>query len=171
MMPSFEKETPAWTDVHPKSSFSTRLAGAVSRSIWRSGHVPMEFSWMVVVACAAVFGCGKENGAEVAGHVTLNGQPLASGTVAFRSMSGSTGAYVSADIVEGFYQTASQLPAGKFHVDIRSMRKTGRKVMSPFKVEIDEVVDLVPARYASGASEISAELVPGPNVFDIDLKP
>lgn len=147
------------------------LIRAVPRDVWQRSYAAKSIAWIVASACAAVIGCGGNEGAEVAGRVTLKGQPLANGTIAFRSVSGATGAYVSADIVDGSYQVTSHVPPGRYHVDVRSMRKTGRKVMSPFKVEIDEVVDIIPAHYTSGESEIATELAPGANVFDVDLKP
>ena len=58
---------------------------------------------------------------------------------------------------------------GKNTVQINAVRKTGKKIQSPFGPGlIDEVAEAIPKRYNT-KSEISREVKPGNNQFDFDL--
>ena len=138
-----------------------------------------------VVALAGIAaGCsGKTdewNRAAVQGRITLDGQPLQSGTITFFPIGGTKGPAGGGEIVAGEYSIpVEQGPVvGANRIEVRSVQKTGRMVPSPTAVEADgpyvegrlveEFADVVPKRYNT-YSELEREVAPGVNQFDLQL--
>jgi hypothetical protein len=116
-------------------------------------------------------GCGvAENRAEVSGEVLVAGEPLASGSISFRPTEGNEGPTAGARITDGKYQVAREkgVSTGKNLVQIRGMKKTGRKVARYGHSE-DEMIQFLPPRY-NVHSSIVRDVQPGSNVFDFDLE-
>jgi hypothetical protein len=93
----------------------------------------------------AAFGCGGSHGkGTVSGTVTLDGQPLLAGKIAFVP---AEGAGVSADIKEDGTYTATDVPAGEVKVIVET---------ASLKPIVDQAKGAgakgVPAKYASGSS-------------------
>jgi hypothetical protein len=92
----------------------------------------------------------------VLGVVTLNGKPLAEATITFVSLTQPKPKVYSAAIKDGKYSLAETPPAGKYAVAV-SAKKDGK--------------ELLPAKYATvDSSGLTAEIKPGPNSLDINLK-
>jgi hypothetical protein len=129
----------------------------------------------VGVLLLAFSGCGQSDRASVSGRVTLDGQPLQSGSITFFP-TGNTKGPTAGDVIEGgiYSVSASRGPvAGQYRVEIRSMRKTGRKIRVPVPAPpgtmMDELVSGIPAIY-NDESTLTAEVIKGKNHFDFDLK-
>jgi hypothetical protein len=129
-----------------------------------------------VVLLLCCFGCGRGDGldrAAVTGTVTLDGAPIAAGSITFFPQGGTKGPAAGGTIENGQYSIAvAQGPiVGRNRVEIRATRKTGRKVQAPMSdrgVLTDEIVEAAPARYNS-QSALVAELKSGKNLLDYEL--
>ncbi|MBI3464124.1 MAG: hypothetical protein HY000_13865 [Planctomycetes bacterium] len=123
-------------------------------------------------ALAAMLGCAAEEQAEVRGKVTLDGQPVEEGTISFIPSTGSQNQAAWAPIKGGeFVIDGSQgLATGVSRVEIRALRRTGRILPTSMPGEPEyEMQDYIPQRYNS-ASQLKAEIKPGPNQVDFELK-
>lgn len=124
----------------------------------------------VFLACS---GCGTDDRATVSGTVKLNGEPVNSGTLEFRTPSG-TGVLALVPITNGAYRvtTDAKLKPGNYKIVISSFQKSGRKVAAgspePPGTMIDEFVESIPSRYNS-ESELEKSLAAGENTLDFDL--
>jgi hypothetical protein len=111
----------------------------------------------------------------VSGTITLDGEPLESGSILFVPIEGTMSPSAGSDIVEGDYDVARARgpKAGIFRVEIRSQRKSGRKVQAPPPaakgVLAEEWIEAVPARY-NRESTLRIELQSGDNPLNFDLK-
>lgn len=125
-------------------------------------------------------GCGGSDGRlEVSGSVKVDGQPLESGSISFIPAAGTRGPSAGAEIKQGRYSIAAEggpVP-GKYRVEIKGMRKTGRRIKDGFPHPPDDMVDeieqFLPPKYSTAQSELTAELTPGRNEaadFDLRLK-
>lgn len=106
---------------------------------------------LFAIGCAAFLaGCDESEfpGATLKGMVTIDGNPVESGSLEFIPEQGGAGPAAGANIVEGFY-TAQQVPLGKVRVFVRATRKTGRMV-TDYSEAYEEEVSIVPPRYLSG---------------------
>jgi hypothetical protein len=84
-----------------------------------------------VITCGLLTGCGSDSPrVAVDGQVTFEGQPLASGQIAFIPLGAESAPTAGATISEGRYQIpAEQGPfPGEHRVEIRAYRSTGKKV-------------------------------------------
>jgi hypothetical protein len=120
-----------------------------------------------LAALASVAGCAPA-GATVSGKVTLDGAPLEDATICFVPTADGQRQAGWATIAGGEYAIAASggLGTGAFRVEIRALRATGEKSNDPTLVNAKEAV---PTRY-NRQSELVADLKPGPNVTNFDLK-
>lgn len=97
-----------------------------------------------------IAGCGEAgvDGATVDGAVTIDGTPIADGSLEFIPQQEGSGPAAGAQIVDGRY-TADQVPLGQVRVIIRATKKTGRMV-TDYSEPYEEEVSIVPSRYAAG---------------------
>jgi hypothetical protein len=126
---------------------------------------------LAAMSLAVLLGCSQAKRMAIEGTVTLDGQPLEKGSIAFRPLPGTTGPTAGAAIVRGkFVISPSGGPfAGSFVVEISNVRPTGRKVEGPRGL-VDEHLEFLPARY-NAQSELRAEVkTDGPNSFEFSLK-
>jgi hypothetical protein len=124
------------------------------------------------VALALLLGCAAEQQVEVRGKVTLDGKPVEDGTISFVPKTGSQQQAAWGPIKAGEFviDAAQGLATGVSRVEIRALRSTGRILPSSVGGEPEhEMKDYIPQRYNS-ASELTAEIKPGPNQVDFDLK-
>jgi hypothetical protein len=139
--------------------------------------------WMVASA-ALLAGCGGPSDewerASASGRVTLNGEPLKTGTITFFPIGDTRGPAAGGEITDGEYSIddAAGPVVGTNLVQIRSVQKTGRMVESPTAVEADgphvegrlveEYAEAVPPRYNT-YSELERQVRPESNQFDFEL--
>lgn len=100
-----------------------------------------------ILCCFIVFcmpllaGCGHGDRCPVSGTVTLDGQPLAEGSINFRPAGGTKGNSAGAAVIGGKYAIESDrgLKPGEYNVVVESSFKTGRKINDPQKGIVDEL--------------------------------
>lgn len=144
--------------------------------------IPVPQTLLLISVAAFLSGCGGDTGPErvgVNGDVTLDGQPVTEGTIAFVSLEG--GRTCATPIKDGSYE----LPhgAGPFvgpqKVTIMAFEKTGQTItvtkslpgppdeapaIPPGGLQIEETKQVLPARYNT-ASELTANLSSGNNNY------
>ncbi len=122
-------------------------------------------------------GCDKRKGpprAAVSGRVTLDGQEIVQGSIAFKTVGPHAGLAAGGPIQNGRYAIEKDRGpvVGENRVEIKSVRKTGRQVQAPLADPgrmTDEIVEAVPARYNS-QSTLEREVKAGDNQFDFELE-
>ena len=123
-----------------------------------------------VALVAALAGCGGgKPQAQVTGTVTLDGKPLDTGVIHFYPQSDEGGPSASADIKGGQYQL--QTGVGPMKVVINANQVVGKRKMynTPDSPVVEDIRDVLPERY-NMKSELKANLTPGPNGVNFDLK-
>lgn len=121
-------------------------------------------------------GCGPSGGpqrASVEGKVTLDGEPIEQGSIAFYPDGDTKGMVAGGEIRDGRYSVpADKGPVvGQNRIEIRATRKTGKKIPDPYGGpghSIDESVEAVPEQY-NGKSTLVRQIKTGKNVFDFEL--
>jgi hypothetical protein len=126
-------------------------------------------------------GCGSSNRGAVTGKVTVNGELLKEGQLAFVPLDSGLGPSAGAGIINGEYKIdAAKGPlAGEYRVEINAFRKTGKKTWDGMGDEqgpagkknfVEEVEAFIPPKYNT-ASELRATIKAGEvNVYDFDLE-
>jgi hypothetical protein len=107
----------------------------------------------------------------LSGKVTYDGQPIDLGSIAF--LPGGGDLRVSGgDIVDGAYsiEEARGANAGKYRVEIRWQKLTGRKAIDPGSGEmVDERLEGLPAKFHQ-KSDLTADVSGAQTTFDFELK-
>ncbi len=135
---------------------------------------------VIILSCLLTLsGCGgpaEPARAAVNGTVTLDGTPIAVGTIAFLPTGPEGGPSSGGAILNGKYTlTAQNGPVlGEHKVEIRAPQKTGKQIpVAPPAVSasgtVDEVVESVPAQFNS-ATTLTRTVEVESNTFDFDLK-
>ena len=140
------------------------------RRAWPSGPLAASVALTLMMSP----GCGGESGPPrlpISGRVTLDGQPLSTGAVTL--IPTGSGPAVGGTIEGGTFALGrSDGPGpGTYKVEIMSVQPTGKKVVSPDDptVKIDEVRNVIPARY-NLETRLEAEVKPdGQNAFQFEL--
>ncbi len=113
-------------------------------------------------------GC-SDGKSSVTGSVTMDGQPVASGSVTFIKQ-GAELAREGAIIQGGSFRTS--LPPGTYKLELNGQKVVGKRKQKAFDGS-DEEVDLTeeafPPRYNT-KSELIQEIKPGANAIKLDLK-
>lgn len=97
-----------------------------------------------IFICASVLpGCGNDR-MGVSGTVTVDGQPLQTGTINFRPAEGTSGNSAGAGIIDGKYEVLSDkgIKPGTYKVTIQGFRQTGRKVRDAQMGMVDETIPI-----------------------------
>ena len=98
-----------------------------------------------LIVALSLFGCDGDGlqRATVRGTVTVDGQPLQSGSIALLPQPGTKGPSVGGAIESGSYVLAgdSGPVRGSYRVEIRATRKTGRQVRNTMRPPPDNLVD------------------------------
>lgn len=124
--------------------------------IFKRVCVSRGFGSMLCAAMAmSLVGCGAggPERVEVRGKVTLNGQPLDQGSIAFIPTGTTQGPTTGAKIENGTYMVPANKGAvlGSHLVQITSVQPTGRKIEAgppePAGTMVDEVQQIVPDQY------------------------
>jgi hypothetical protein len=131
-----------------------------------------------VFLIAVIFaGCGQReySGPQrfpLSGKVTYDGEPVDAGSISFLPLSG-TELRVSGGTIEGGAYSVPEpqgANAGKYRVEIRWQKRTGKKIRDPQSMEmVDQRAEGLPAKFHKD-SELTAEVSAGQTKFDFDLK-
>jgi hypothetical protein len=104
-------------------------------------------TWAAALVIGALtVGCGSGK-ARLEGAVTLDGQPIAEGTLQFVAGESAKAARVVVPVKDGRY--AATVPVGKVRVWLSATKKTGR-VIKEYSQSREEVVSIIPESYANG---------------------
>lgn len=117
---------------------------------------------LLATCLIAAAGCGGDGRHALEGTVTLDGQPLAEGQIAFVPQSGTGGPTAGGKIRQGRFSIAAKegVLAGSFRVEITASRKTGKQATTETGEKFDQVEQYLPARY-NRQSELTAEVPDG----------
>jgi len=129
--------------------------------------------WLTLGACLPLTaGCNEaSNRRGLEGTVTLDGAPLAEGSIAFVPWPETKGPPAGGPIRDGSYQVSRDggTFVGKFSVSIKASRRTGRKEHDSMGNLVDQFVQYIPRRY-NRDTRLNAEVTDsGPNRFDFEL--
>lgn len=120
-------------------------------------------------AAAILFACGCEpqTHGTLSGKVTLNGQPVPSGSIRFTPIDGNSSS-ASCLIRDGSYQ--AKIPVNTHRVVISSPQVVGGKPGSnPTTDDGVQVKQAIPKQY-NDASTLTVTVEPGKTEYDFDLK-
>ena len=116
-------------------------------------------------------GCQPDDGlCPVEGTVTLDGQPLAEGSIGMGPMVGQPGTAVGGKILNGEFKIRAS--EGEMLVNIRSQKKVPIENPTPDEVahnDTERTVELVPEKY-NDRSELKFTVVKGKNKATFDLR-
>ena len=123
-----------------------------------------------------VLGCGPGNPLgrkAVSGKITLNGQPLKSGSIEF-SPQAKDGVNSGATITDGAYSIVTEkgLPVGKYTARIFSTMARDPstvKDLPPGPATTPAGIDLIPPEYGSQSTQIVEVTDDKPNEFNFDI--
>jgi hypothetical protein len=108
------------------------------------------FQWKFLVLLGfLVAGCNSGQRQSVHGTVTLDGAPLETGMIQFLPQSGTKGPSAGGEIKDGKFAVDSKkgVFAGKYRVEITSVRKTGKQMPVAGGGMTDEMRNVIPAKY------------------------
>lgn len=133
--------------------------------------IPRGFAAGLCTLAFAAAGCGgSKSSAE--GTVTCDAGTVDTGSVTFVPTSGGDQAVkVSGRVFDGKYtiDESQGLAPGKYKVEINWNKKTGRRVSTGDGASWDETKEGLPAKYNT-QSDLTADVKPGPNTLNFDLK-
>jgi hypothetical protein len=125
------------------------------------------------VACV-VAGCAGSKRGSLEGRVTFDGQPVDDGSIRLVPAGDTKAPVVGAVITDGEYVIEAEkgpVP-GRYRVEIRSPRPTGKRVPvappAPPGAMMDEMKEAIPADYNTN-STLVIEIVAGKNQRDFDV--
>ena len=130
----------------------------------------LRLSWVFALLPLLAGGCGDSTGAgsQVAGTVSIDGEPVEKGLISFSPRESGIGRPATADIVDGRYE-AKEVPIGNVLVQIHATKETGKMVADQDGGgEYAEILDLVPEKYRSG---IETTISGQDDSHDFDLTP
>lgn len=128
----------------------------------------------LAACCLVASGCGTDRRrTAISGTVKLDGTPIAEGSIQFIPSDPAAGPTAGAPIKNGAYSIAGeQGPViGSNKVEIRSNRKTGKKVpdaAQPGSMR-EALEEAIPAAYNSKTTLV-VDIKPGVNIENFDLK-
>jgi hypothetical protein len=145
----------------------------VSVKVWQSfGGLLNRMLWFPLVGGCLIAGCGYSSRASLEGTVTLDEQPLPSGSITFVPLVGTQSPTAGGEIVDGKFEVPAQggTYSGKFRVEINASRANGEKVPHPGSGQlVDTYEQYLPPQYNSD-SELEVEVHVGQlNRFEFAL--
>lgn len=127
-----------------------------------------------LILISVIIGCTTHDRQGLQGIVTLDGQPLTEGSIAFRPKPGTSGPTAGAVINEdGTYVVDHKGGTfiGVFQVQITAARKTGRQIQDQLTGNmVDEYEQYIPVMYNTETTLEVEVTEDGPNEFDFELK-
>ena len=137
--------------------------------------LPTLSRFLLAVAVLALVGLGCSSDSDrsnVKGAVSYNGEPVDDGGIGFLPEDGSAAQFrATGEIVDGHYDLDSKrgpVP-GKYRVEIYWNKKTGRTITGKSGATRDERQQALPAKFNT-STQLKAEIKPGTNTLDFDLK-
>ena len=135
-----------------------------------------EYRWLgslcMAVACVALGGCGGAYDATVKGVVTLDGNPVTAGAVAFIPSAGGSLGYARTDRAgryEVFTGNESGLPSGEYGVTVVA-REAPKETHSKLGGPSQPGKRITPPWYGSSkSSPLSYTVEPGSNKISLEL--
>lgn len=134
--------------------------------------------WVLVglAALGCLSGCGPGGPVlyGVSGIVNLDTAEIKQGSITFVPIDGTNGPSAGSEIVDGAYSIPKEkgLAQGKYRVEVRALKKTGKRVEvgspSPPGTMMDEVVEAVAPRFNT-ASTLEAEIPSTQESLDFDV--
>ena len=157
-----------------KRSHATIPIFAGPRALYPTGRprrwgCPPPVLGLLVAAMVLLAGCGGDGRVQVTGSVTLDGEPLETGTIAFRPADGQ-GPTAGALITAGRY-TVRVMP-GPMFVEIQGFREVGRGRVVEFDPDSPIVAitePIVPPKYNT-ATELQVEVSASNRQLDFALR-
>jgi hypothetical protein len=133
--------------------------------------------WCTLILAAFLAGCGQRDYSgpprfPLSGKVTYDGQPIDLGSISFLPIDGDQQRVSGGYIENGIYAVpeAQGANAGKYRVEIRWQKATGKKIGDPHSGEmVDQRAEGLPPKFHKD-SELSAEVSAKQTKFDFDLK-
>jgi hypothetical protein len=132
--------------------------------------------WTGLAILTLTLGCGDSGApsrAAVKGTVTLNGEPIAEGSITFLPTGTANGPTTGGSIVNGRYSIAraNGVVVGENRVEIIGNRKTGKMTRDPSNPsrEIDQAEQFVPEKF-NRQTEIVKTVGASANTIDFNLK-
>jgi hypothetical protein len=137
-------------------------------------------TWLCFLSLAAALaGCSKAYDGEqrfpISGRVTVDGQPVDLGVIAFipQAVGEGKGRVAGAPIRDGVYSVPEEKgpTAAAYKVQIHWNKRTGRRIPNPMDPEnlMDELTEGLPAKYHT-STELTAQVSADQTTFDFDLK-
>lgn len=116
----------------------------------------------VLTVCVVILlttGCGSNGRQAITGTVSLDGKPLETGSISFRSLMNTTENHSGGIIRDGVFEIPSQkgLFPGKYSVTIQAFKPTGRTINDP---EMGSRPEVVPVRFKE-SSGLEADISDG----------
>ncbi len=138
----------------------------------------IRFRWMLLglatIGCLPGCGPGGPVLHGVSGIVNLDTVEIKQGSITFVPIAGTNGPSAGSEIVDGAYAIPKEkgLVEGKYRVEVRALKKTGKRVEvgspSPPGTMMDEVVEAVAPRFNT-ASTLEAEIPSTQESLDFDV--
>ena len=124
--------------------------------------------WSLLLAVAFSLGCGNSNEAIISGTVLIDGNPPASGSIAFIPVDGKSKT-AGGVITDGKYSTT--VPLGTAKVEIRSSKVVGQQNLynTPDSPVQNVLAEVLPAKY-NDETELEVTVEKGKTTFDFDLE-
>jgi hypothetical protein len=150
--------------------------GSQSESLGQPESMSRKLSGLCLTVLCVLAGCGSreytgERRFPLGGKVTVDGQPMEFGVISFLPQ-GEGGRVSGGPIKNGSYAVPEAMgaSAGKYRVEIRWNKPTGKRVRDAYGEEImDEYKEGLPDKYHK-ASELTAEVSSQQTTFDFDLQ-
>lgn len=130
------------------------------------------WQWQVGIGIAALLcflvGCEEPNFGSISGTVTVDGKPVAEGSIAFLPVNQDS--FTAGAVIEEGWYASHKVPLGELRVEIRVPKKVGEQKLydvpdSPVMPLLEEAL---PARY-NNRSELRIQVVAGPNEHNFEL--
>ncbi len=123
----------------------------------------------ICLSLSLLVGCGGDGLTPITGTVTLDGQPVEDGRIAFTPKGGSEGTMAGGSIKNGKYEARVSL--GKMGVAIRAQKMVPIKNPDAHQKEsgiTERPESIIPAKY-NDRSELTADIVEGKSEYDFSL--
>ncbi|MGL6194078.1 MAG: hypothetical protein ACRC2T_04570 [Thermoguttaceae bacterium] len=134
---------------------------------------PRQYYGFVAVCCFSIFfvsGCKKNNFVKISGKVTVAGEPVDSGSIAFAPADGKT-SIEGAEIKNGTYE--AKVPPGDKIVMIRGLRLEPSEVfdqVSGITHKSETAIRITDPKYEAEKSPLKATVKKNGEVHDFEIK-
>jgi hypothetical protein len=124
----------------------------------------------IAVLLSTVVGCGRGSSASINGRVTVDGVPVDGGSILLVPLA-ANGGVTGGQIIDGRYAVSKGLAPGKFRVELRQPRLSGRMVPKPFGMPGETVAGLEEsiAADANEESVLEVTVMSGGNTADFEV--